>query len=660
MLNELRELKHPHIIKLLASFEQDKDYCMLFPLANCNLEEYMRRNPPTLKKEFIVWLLKQLRGLAHALCKIHNSKPDEPSTHGIISPSASLQQHKTGYHHDLKPQNILFFDKTDIIAEETDTTVDEYGIFQISDFGVGRFHQLKAGTGTTTGTRGKWGTPAYAAPEFAKGAPLSRPYDMWSLGCIFLELLVWIIFSNEGWSDFKDDRLSDYADDAFYIEQDGAFIVRPQVKKWIRLLKERCPPALARTLGAVENGLLVPDPWNRWKSNKLFGYLDRIVLQITNETEDFLELADADTSESSNGHLRNVPTIITPPHLSTSSITKQELPCKPYQSFRSFPWSDRGRDVEYASESEVPLTYISNLGHSTYGVVDKVTCRGLVFARKRVKFKGEAELEKILNEVKVLQRLQHPHIIQLVGTYRHNLALGIIHHPAAECDLASFLSTVASHNTLEQYQKLRAFFGCLSRALEFLHRESVKHKDIKPQNILVDGYSVYLADFGLSCYFGDTGQSQSKGSTSHTPLYCAPEVAESKPRGTRADIFSLGCVFLEMISVIGGETIESLRELFTDANGSKAYHKNTDKIPTWVNRLKGKLDSRVVELLPVINRMMNSEPGERPDAKKLFDIFEGISDFICPTCHLDGRDFHRYHPVEGRTMPRVIVIPVED
>src|SRR6202040_2867361 len=101
-------------------------------------------------------------------------------------------------------------------------------------------------------------------------------------------------------------------------------------------------------------------------------------------------------------------------------------------------------------------------------------------------------------------------------------------------------------------------FGCLSSAVRYLHTSrKIKHKDIKPENILVDRYgSVLLADFGISKQYED--DTLTEGTTPFTDKYAPPEVVDQDKRGLSSDIFSLGCVFLEMATVTLGESLENL------------------------------------------------------------------------------------------------------
>lgn len=95
-------------------------------------------------------------------------------------------------------------------------------------------------------------------------------------------------------------------------------------------------------------------------------------------------------------------------------------------------------------------------------------------------------------------------------------------------------------------------FGCLSSALEFVHRHMIRHKDVKSDNILMHGGKVLLTDFGSSwAGIGDvslvTNNANPQG---HTPRYAAPEVIKREPRSAKSDIFSLGGVFYEILVAI--------------------------------------------------------------------------------------------------------------
>jgi serine/threonine protein kinase len=191
--------QHPqeNLVIHFAAWTQSERFYILLPLASQNLRAFMNSEPgPELSSEFVLWFLTQLRGLASALQHLHLSytqievvdHPTSPATTSIMA----------GYHHDLKPENILVF---------RDHKEDR-GKFKISDFGSARLGQLHSGVfGGSEGSATRpsafgGGTLTYEAPDIVLNHKASRPADMWSLGCIFLELLLWA--SSAGKSDIND------------------------------------------------------------------------------------------------------------------------------------------------------------------------------------------------------------------------------------------------------------------------------------------------------------------------------------------------------------------------------------------------------------------------------------------------------------------------
>jgi serine/threonine protein kinase len=139
---------------------------------------------------------------------------------------------------------------------------------------------------------------------------------------------------------------------------------------------------------------------------------------------------------------------------------------------------------------------------------------------------------------------------------------------------------------------LRIFIGCLSNALQYIHSKNVKHMDIKPQNLLIrnDGFQVdiYIADFGIARAYKCADESLTDSPVSFTRLYAAPEVAAQDPRSFPADIFSLGCVFMEMIAVIATtpeqDEYENLRKARCQKTDS-SYHTNIEAVTQWYDNL---------------------------------------------------------------------------
>ncbi|MCJ1250173.1 hypothetical protein MMC30_007399 [Trapelia coarctata] len=212
ILDRLRELTHPHIVTHVASWRQGDDYCMLFPYADCNLREYITNHdfgPPD--RENTLWLLSQLAGLASALKSIHVFSA-APATLSVLSAAQ-----ESAWHHDVKFDNILCFFRGNY---------PKRGSLKVADFGCGKVNILRSGS---VNTRSSNGTLTYEAPEAIAEGVSSRPYDVWSLGCVFLELLTWAIEDSAAVAAFTQARIERRFPDlvARSIEDDSFF----QIKK---------------------------------------------------------------------------------------------------------------------------------------------------------------------------------------------------------------------------------------------------------------------------------------------------------------------------------------------------------------------------------------------------------------------------------------------
>jgi serine/threonine protein kinase/TolA-binding protein len=228
---------------------------------------------------------------------------------------------------------------------------------------------------------------------------------------------------------------------------------------------------------------------------------------------------------------------------------------------------EEGQHCYFRRNELLPFEVKGILGSGGFGQVDKVlsSISFKEYARKRVPrnkaFGGQGTegFKQFVTEIEILKRLKHHHVVEFVGSYTDPRYMGLIMSPVAEMDLSTYLARADT----AKYGELRTFFGCLARALEFLHEHNVRHKDIKPGNILVHRGNVLFTDFGLSFDFTDADGSTTVSMVNGmTRRYCAPEVAALEPRNTASDIWSLGVVFLEMIAVLKGKTVEFMYEFF--------------------------------------------------------------------------------------------------
>ena len=221
----------------------------------------------------------------------------------------------------------------------------------------------------------------------------------------------------------------------------------------------------------------------------------------------------------------------------------------------------------------VPYEHVRMLGLGGHASVEMVrdTNTGSVYARKSFRNvyarNREDAKRELMNEVHIMRRLaSHRHIARVHATYMKCRELAIILDPVADGgDLANFLLSYrdrgfqllndgTKYENLSQNEILCKAFGCLASALAFIHEQTIRHKDIKPQNILIHRGEVMYTDFGLSYDFGDVGRSTTTGKPQgFTRKYCAPEVAKGDSRNSKSDVFSLGCVYIDICLALAND-----------------------------------------------------------------------------------------------------------
>ena len=322
-----------------------------------------------------------------------------------------------------------------------------------------------------------------------------------------------------------------------------------------------------------------------------------------------------------------------------SSAWLQYLATRGITASDTLDWSGRGQHAEYevGDDEQIPLESRGVLGHGATGIVERVKCRRIMLARKTIQFSRRLTKEQAVTEVQHLQRLRHRHIIRLVGTYTIKRNLAILIYPAAEKNLDDHLEDLAQSQKSKRnmpYSELLEsnyfvtyrFIGCLSSAINYLHFHNLKHMDFKPTNILVTGTTVYVADFGIARAYGSPEESYTDTPVSFTRTYAAPEVISQSARGFPADIFSLGCVFMEIVatSLITSKINERERLLHIREGGSeKSYHANAEAVMQWYESILGHLVSQPWESVQqrgwayMLSSMLKRDPEERPTALQL-------------------------------------------
>ncbi|KAF6818652.1 protein kinase domain-containing protein [Colletotrichum plurivorum] len=239
---------------------------LVFEWADGNLEEFWKQRQVEPSPAATSWMAQQCWGITNAIKRIHGLTTWQKEERSANPNSEEMFVKDWGRHGDIKPANILWFLTH---GKDRDHLV-------VADLGLTRYHSSLTKS-RVKGVDGWTGT--YRAPEIDLSNPISARYDIWSLGCVFLEFCIWYLLGYDDVENFRRarnlDRGSDDADDIE--EPDHSYFVtwqmprggkraelHPAVQK--RHYNDPCPQDHLQVLGAsaglvrfAEGNSIIPD-----------------------------------------------------------------------------------------------------------------------------------------------------------------------------------------------------------------------------------------------------------------------------------------------------------------------------------------------------------------------------------------------------------------
>jgi hypothetical protein len=161
-----------------------------------------------------------------------------------------------------------------------------------------------------------------------------------------------------------------------------------------------------------------------------------------------------------------------------------------------------------------------------------------------VKVLREVEHERrFAAEAQTLARLQHPNLVRLLDAGTDNGDAFLVLELLGGATVRQLLDGGALPS-----DRVARIGGETTAALDYIHRQGIVHRDVKPSNLMFDDYgSIRLADFGIARLLGGariTGTHQAIG----TMAYIAPEQLEGGEVGPPTDVYSLGLVLIECLT----------------------------------------------------------------------------------------------------------------
>lgn len=248
------------------------------------------------------------------------------------------------------------------------------------------------------------------------------------------------------------------------------------------------------------------------------------------------------------------------------------------------------------------------LGQGSFGSAWRVeeTTTGKVYAAKLMDTNNMTAKDRgfVTNEVKCLARCTHPNIIRHISNAENEGVLLIIMEFADGGDLYKQIKARQPQSRYFQEHEIQFIFLQLCLALDHIHSQKMMHRDIKTANVLLTTTGlVKLGDFGFSRQYEDSLSNPVGSTFCGTPYYLSPELWRRAPYSKKTEMWALGVVLYEAMALkrpFGGKNMDELIE--------NIIHGRRLPLPSQYKN----------ELCNVAQRLLNTEPSQRPSLRSLF------------------------------------------
>ncbi|KAH8510942.1 hypothetical protein POPTR_004G133500v4 [Populus trichocarpa] len=211
---------------------------------------------------------------------------------------------------------------------------------------------------------------------------------------------------------------------------------------------------------------------------------------------------------------------------------------------------------------------VEKIGEGTYGVVykarDRVTNETIALKKIRLEQEDEGVPSTAIREISLLKEMQHGNIVRLQDVVHSEKRLYLVFE-YLDLDLKKHMDS--SPEFANDPRLVKTFLYQILRGIAYCHSHRVLHRDLKPQNLLIDRRTnaLKLADFGLARAFGIPVRTFTHEVV--TLWYRAPEILlGSRHYSTPVDVWSVGCIFAEMVNqkplFPGDSEIDELFKIF--------------------------------------------------------------------------------------------------
>jgi len=276
---------------------------------------------------------------------------------------------------------------------------------------------------------------------------------------------------------------------------------------------------------------------------------------------------------------------------------------------------------------------IEPIGRGSFGSVYRVrhVVNNKEYALKRVHYieRRKNDLDYLRNEIRILVYNKAKYLIKCHDIFVDQMDICLVTDLASKGDLRNFIKRRKRRNMTISENTIIKLFVQLCLGIKYLHNYNIIHRDLKSANILINNnYDVMIGDFGISKILRPSVKFTH--TMIGTPYYCSPEIVKGVMYDKRVDIWALGCILCEMMTMDYAFISENIHSLnFKIINGKY-------QLP---DRVKYRYSDELVDL---VSKMIDTDINKRPDIDQILS-FDIIKDFI----NNNEDDYHNHEVRRG-------------